>query len=889
MAYYVRPDGGSTAAAATAGADRPPDGHAAGANRPPDGHAADGNGRKGRPRGSKNKSAASSSGHRCGTGSLTYTSGGGGPAVCKSCGRTYEGDPLAHCRQHHRTACPVCGLTFKPPLAAHIRSHGGGQRAWLTVECRECYECADKLADAEAAAQHALDKHLPAAETTCPACGVRLPDRTAVAAHLADEHCRRRTFSHPAVYRCRVCRAGFKSQVNVLRHACNRIKTTRCDRCRLTFPSKARYAFHLQFHGHDAPPMHLRCDLCLAEFGDECHLYDHIRFRHESHDKAVCEVCGRTFKSSMGLNIHRRYHNGSRDYACRSCDKSFLNRSTLREHEISHMDVKPFQCRICGQYLSRASRLRSHVKTHKAAESAEQLCHGCARCGFVAPSAGLLAEHRRETRHGGGGDDDDDSVVYHRLSSVVKCEYCDATYTNSAWLDEHRDAAHGDGDGGEPFICVVCSSTFSSYSRLTTHKLTHGINMESTLPDGDDADGDADARRQDRDRFVIPQYFSCRHCAKKCLHYTYFCLHRRLKHPPAVETYACDKCEADFKTSWRLSYHKKTVHGQQPSERPPASYRCTVCSREFVKIGALNLHKTRTHIGTGSGVCRYLCHRCGKFFSSQCSLRNHDGKVHGGGDGEGGAAVDDGGESAAVQCRQPKTVRWPRTRPVDEHRATDHRDGPANVIVPAGTVCVLCDKSRQDSVQLKIHLDDHVARGEAVLCAACYVPFVSSAALAVHSATHHYHHQPVAAADGNRDPPPNIRFCDVGAEADDADVKPLMVYCSQTIDAGAAATTTTTTTTPPMTVTTTTPPMMVTTTMTTTKTTTTMTTTASSPRAITAEEAAADDDTAAENESCLLDELLAILSSPHTSTAMDEIDFALSNGIDDIFNSIGDT
>lgn len=66
---------------------------------------------------------------------------------------------------------------------------------------------------------------------------------------------------------------------------------------------------------------------------------------------------------------------------------------------------------------------------------------------------------------------------------------------------------------------------------------------------------------------------------------------------------------------------------------------------------------------------------------------------------------------------------------------------------------------------------------------------------------------------------------------------------------------------------------------------TTTTTTTSSPRAIAAE-ATETDDTAAENESCLLDELLAILSSPHTSTAMDEIDFTSSNDIDDMFNRI---
>eukprot|EP00102_Acyrthosiphon_pisum_P014398 XP_008184432.2 PREDICTED: zinc finger protein 26-like [Acyrthosiphon pisum] len=761
--------------------------------------------RKGRPKGSKNKSPISSSSpslsgsfnYRSQKRSLTYTFAG--PVKCKSCDRTFDGDPVAHCLEHHRSVCPICGRTYRPPLNTHIKSHGT-RHVLLTVTCYECFVCKEKFGNAQTMAEHLRAEHRDVtAAAECSLCGdTTTAFATAEAAvdHLVDAHCPRKKFSHPTVYRCRVCLAGFKSQINVLRHACNKIKSPHCAQCGKTFPSKMRYAFHLQFHEHPKwATMHLHCDLCLAEFDDEYQLYDHIRFRHELHDKAVCEVCGRTFKSSMGLNIHRRYHNGSRDFACGSCDKSFLNKSTLREHEISHMDVKPFQCHICGQYLSRASRLRSHVKTHRAAESTDQLCYCCGQCGYVAPNPTAVAEHIGKQHC----DDTANNECYAlQLSSVVKCEYCDSTYLSSVHLNSHREAAHAGGGVGnaEPFICVVCSSTFSTYSRLTTHKLTHGINMESTCgapvqqqqPEPDDLNQPGDFLEDTvSDRFEIPQFFSCEYCSKMCLHYTYFCLHRRLKHPPGVQTHTCERCSVDFKTSWRLSYHRKTVHGQQADEKPAEKFNCTVCSRQFVKIGALNLHKTRTHIDVVGDVCKYLCHLCGKFFSSEFSLRAHV-KTHelavggvlapaqvtllGGCIGNDDRSLVDNhsyrSEPSAMappqtvhirQNHRRRTYRKPiataaaaaacLTSPVkkscpyctlttdDEAAFIEHVNGHigyCNPVLPAGTVCELCEASFGDATQLKYHLDDHVNANQAILCQACYSPFLSSAARDVHVA-----------------------------------------------------------------------------------------------------------------------------------------------------------
>lgn len=726
--------------------------------------------RKGRPKGSKNKgSLFSSFSEECAKRAfdprLTNTD-------CKLCGVPFEGSATRHALLNHKSLCPVCGGSFKPSsLAAHVKSHGP-QPMRVTVTCRECYRCREKFGNAETMVRHVTDEHVARDSATCCLCDVKPPpepcdsqwlvkhvtdahsdpsglpdscgycgqpvDRYSLLDHLFDRHlrpsggdgdfkcelcgnepwpgpatlvehlvrvhCPIKTFSRPSLYRCRVCQSGFKSQINVLRHACHLAKgPPHCEPCDKTFPSKMRYLFHLQFHQQpDHEPMHLRCDLCLIEFDDEYQLYDHIRFRHELHDKAVCEVCGRTFKSAMGLNMHRRYHDGSRNFTCKSCNKSFLNNSTLKEHEISHMDVKPYQCHICYQYLSRASRLRSHVKTHRAADSLPQLCHCCAECGFVAPGADALAEHAAKAH-------DRTAVTGSQieLTSVVKCEYCDSTYADAQQLNRHREATHS-ADAEDPtdqFVCMVCSSTFSSYSRLTTHKLTHGISMESVMTDGDDEQPEL------HNRFQIPQYFSCQYCAKRCLHYTYFCLHKRLKHQRAVQTFACDPCRMTFDTSWKQSYHKRTAHGASPDARdqPPAKHKCTVCDREFTKIGALNLHKTRTHINVAAEHSRKcLCPHCGKFFNSECALKTHS-KTH----------------------DRPPPRRGPREPETDRRRAP----GPRSAADRAE--CALCAVRPQHPKLLRAHLEQHATVDLVFLCRACYAPFLSSDAFDCHVAAQH--------------------------------------------------------------------------------------------------------------------------------------------------------
>ncbi len=52
-------------------------------------------------------------------------------------------------------------------------------------------------------------------------------------------------------------------------------------------------------------------------------------------------------------------------------------------------------------------------------------------------------------------------------------------------LNNHRTERHPDPNAVNAYTCSVCNAHFATYARVTTHKLTHGINTESLILTGD--------------------------------------------------------------------------------------------------------------------------------------------------------------------------------------------------------------------------------------------------------------------------------------------------------------------------------------------------------------------------------------------------------------------
>lgn len=64
---------------------------------------------------------------------------------------------------------------------------------------------------------------------------------------------------------------------------------------------------------------------------------------------------------------------------------------------------------------------------------------------------------------------------------IFRCEFCDAYFQKTNELNDHRKKHHSDPKAGNAYTCSVCGAQFSTYARVTTHKLSHGINTETLI------------------------------------------------------------------------------------------------------------------------------------------------------------------------------------------------------------------------------------------------------------------------------------------------------------------------------------------------------------------------------------------------------------------------
>lgn len=79
----------------------------------------------------------------------------------------------------------------------------------------------------------------------------------------------------------------------------------------------------------------------------------------------------------------------------------------------------------------------------------------------------------------------------------------------------------------------------------------------------------------------------------------------------------CDVCGAIFKSSDRLSHHKKYTHGEK-------KHKCTKCPRAYVSETELKNHILKQH----EKVTTVVCDLCGKRYFSKYDLKVHIDTVH---------------------------------------------------------------------------------------------------------------------------------------------------------------------------------------------------------------------------------------------------------------------
>jgi len=271
----------------------------------------------------------------------------------------------------------------------------------------------------------------------------------------------------------------------------------------------------------------------------------------------TCHICGASFASPHERIKHLISHPETTTHPCHICNRVFLNQGSLQRHFLVHADrnqpsfVKNYSCPRCDRMFAYRSNFIHHFRLHT-------------------------------------GD------------KPLFCLDCNRTFTQTASLQMHRQAAHATGEPALSCEFPNCERRFYSSSNMKRHMQIH-----------------------------LKEYV-CNLCPKNqskflnssMLKDHVLLVHERLqvgfkvtKNAEGKLGYQCPKCWKFFSKFQNLRTHFRRHTGIRPYLCPEPG-----CEERFIQRTSLNIHIARAHMDK----LPFSCSNCSKGFSLKSNLLLHE-------------------------------------------------------------------------------------------------------------------------------------------------------------------------------------------------------------------------------------------------------------------------
>ncbi|KAL0858396.1 hypothetical protein ABMA27_012277 [Loxostege sticticalis] len=270
---------------------------------------------------------------------------------------------------------------------------------------------------------------------------------------------RHETFNHmeSPTPRCLECNASISSWEALHTHWRRHNVYLKCVACGWLSHSRASLTKHLS-HSHTRLYACLGCDVVCSTLREFSNHYK------ESHERIICDHCGKSFVKKKTLEIHiKRHHTPA---TCVECNRTYAHYHVLENHYRMHHphltrsnhSVELAYCVECDKQFPSEYKYKRHLATAAKHTPPKRVRVPCPECGKV------FARKIRMTNH---------YKSVHVNTTKHRCDICNKTFCSAFSARTHRQHVHEKIPMPKNKMCDICGRGFSTNRILANHRRTH--------------------------------------------------------------------------------------------------------------------------------------------------------------------------------------------------------------------------------------------------------------------------------------------------------------------------------------------------------------------------------------------------------------------------------